>query len=112
MHFQEAVNEITVHQFFKKRDAHFWQLHLQTWNGKPISGLMITEGNLESGRRRGAPAVLSHTRLNFFVPELQVRDLDELNGKLAEMCRRDLQRHLLGKTGSKAERLREDQLAF
>jgi transposase len=56
--------------------------------------------------------VVKFTRLNFFVPVPQVRDLDELNGKLAEMCRKDLQRRLRGKTGIKAERLKEDQSAF
>ena len=39
---KEGVNEITVHQFFKKRDAHFWQLHLQTRSGKLILVVMIT----------------------------------------------------------------------
>jgi len=56
--------------------------------------------------------VVKFTRLNFFVPVPEVRDLNELNGKLAEMCRKDLQRHLRGKTGTKAERLKEDQAAF
>jgi len=56
--------------------------------------------------------VVKFTRLNFFVPVPQVRDLDELNGKLAEMCQKDLQRRLRGKTGTKAERLKEDQAAF
>jgi hypothetical protein len=39
---KEGVNEITVHQFFKKRDAHFWQLHLQTRSGKLILVVKIT----------------------------------------------------------------------
>jgi hypothetical protein len=56
--------------------------------------------------------VVKFTRLNFFVPVPQVRDLDELNGKLAEMCQKDLQRRLRGKTGTKAERLKEDEASF
>jgi len=56
--------------------------------------------------------VVKFTRLNFFVPVPQVRDLDDLNRKLAEMCQKDLQRCLRGKTGTKGERLKEDQAAF
>jgi transposase len=56
--------------------------------------------------------VVKFTRLNFFVPVPQVRDLDELNQKLAEMCQKDLQRRLRGKGGTKAEMLKEDQAAF
>ena len=44
--------------------------------------------------------VVKFTRLNFFVPVPQVRDLNELNGKLAQMCRGDLKRRLRGKTGT------------
>ena len=42
----------------------------------------------------------------------QVKDLDELNAKLAEMCRDDLGRRLRGKSGTKAELLTQDQAAF
>ena len=56
--------------------------------------------------------VVKFARLNFFVPVPRVRDLDELNGKLAEMCREDLKRCLRGKTATKAEMLKEDQSAF
>jgi len=56
--------------------------------------------------------VVKFTRLNFFVPVPQVRDLDELNSHLAEMCQKDLQRRLRGKMGTKAERLKEDQASF
>jgi hypothetical protein len=38
--------------------------------------------------------------------------LEELNGQLAEMCRKDLQRCLRGKARSKAQMLKEDQAAF
>jgi len=56
--------------------------------------------------------VVKFTRLNFFVPVPQVRDLEELNGRLAERCREDLKRSLRGKAGTKEERLKEDQAAF
>jgi len=56
--------------------------------------------------------VVKFTRLNFFVPVPQVRDLSELNDKLAEGCREDLKRRLRGKAGIKAELLKEDQAAF
>jgi hypothetical protein len=63
----------------------------------------------EKGVVEGA---VKFTRLNFFVPVPQVRDLSELNGQLAEMCREDLKRCLRGKAGTKAEMLKEDQAAF
>jgi len=56
--------------------------------------------------------VVKFARLNFFVPVPQVRDLEELNGQLAAMCREDLKRRLRGKAGTKAEMLKEDQAAF
>jgi transposase len=56
--------------------------------------------------------VVKFARLNFFVPVPQVRDLDELNRKLAQMCRQDLKRRLRGKTGTKLEMLKEDETAF
>ena len=56
--------------------------------------------------------VVKFARLNFFVPVPQVRDLAELNGWLVQKCREDWQRRLRGKTGTKAERLQEDQAAF
>jgi len=56
--------------------------------------------------------VVKFARLNFFVPVPRVRDLDELNSQLAEMCREDLKRRLRGKAGTKAEALKEDQAAF
>jgi len=56
--------------------------------------------------------VVKFARLNFFVPVPQVCDLNELNGKLAQMCREDLKRRLRGKAGTKAESLKEDHAAF
>jgi transposase len=56
--------------------------------------------------------VVKYVRLNFFVPVPQVRDLEELNERLAQMCREDLSRRLRGKSGPKAELLAEDRAAF
>jgi hypothetical protein len=58
------------------------------------------------------PSSYHSTRLNSFVPVPQVWDLDELNGKLAEMCQKNIRRQRQGMTGSKAERLMEDQATF
>jgi hypothetical protein len=57
-------------------------------------------------------AVVKFTRLNFFVPVPQVRDLEELNTRLVEMCREDMKRRLRGSSATKAELLKEDQAAF
>jgi transposase len=56
--------------------------------------------------------VVKFTRLNFFVPVPQVRDLQELNVRLVELCRQDMKRRLRGKNGTKAELLKEDQAVF
>jgi transposase len=56
--------------------------------------------------------VVKFTRLNFFVPVPQVRDLEELNGRLVELCQQDMKRRLRGKNGTKAELLKEDQRVF
>ena len=56
--------------------------------------------------------VVKFTRLNFFVPVPEVRDLSELNERLAAQCREDLNRRLRGKRGIKAELLKEDHEAF
>ena len=56
--------------------------------------------------------VVKFSRLNFFVPVPQVRDLEELNGRLVELCREDMKRHLRGKNGTKSELLKEDQAVF
>ena len=56
--------------------------------------------------------VVKYARLNFLVPVPQVRDLEELNLKLAEACREDLKRRLRGKSATKAQLLTEDRQAF
>jgi transposase len=56
--------------------------------------------------------IVKFTRLNFFVPVPQVRDLAELNAKLLQQCREDLQRRLWGKKQTKQQLLAEDQAAF
>lgn len=56
--------------------------------------------------------VVKFTRLNFFVPVPQVSGLDELNQKLAGMCRDDLRRHVRGNSGTKSELLDEERKSF
>jgi hypothetical protein len=56
--------------------------------------------------------VVKFARLNFLVPVPQVRDLDELNAMLREMCEKDMNRRLRGKTGTKAQLFDEDRNAF
>ena len=56
--------------------------------------------------------LIKFARLNFFVPVPQVHDLEELNARLAEMCREDMKRRLRGKSGTKAELFVEDQAVF
>jgi transposase len=57
-------------------------------------------------------ATVKFARLKFFVPVPQVRDLDELNARLVEQCRQDLQRRLRGQAANKAALLEEDRAAF
>jgi hypothetical protein len=57
-------------------------------------------------------ATVKFARLKFFVPVPQVRDLEELNARLVEQCRRDLSRTLRGQQASKQVLLGEDQAAF
>lgn len=68
----------------------------------------IARGN-EKGVVEG---LVKFTRLNFFVPVPQVRDLDELNRHLRQRCQEDQARRLRGKDGTKATLLKEDQSAF
>jgi transposase len=56
--------------------------------------------------------VVKFARLNFFVPVPQAGDLDELNKKLALMCKDDMGRRLRGKSGTKAELIVEDRQVF
>lgn len=52
------------------------------------------------------------TRLNYFVPVPQVRDLAQLNTDLRQRCAADQQRRLRGQSGAKAQLLLDDQKAF
>jgi len=52
------------------------------------------------------------TRLNFFVPVPQVRDLDELNAQLLARCHDDRQRRVRGSAATKEVLLDEDRAAF
>jgi transposase len=68
----------------------------------------VARGN-EKGVVEG---LVKFTRLNFFVPVPQVRDLAHLNEQLRQRCLEDRQRRLRGQSGSKAQLLIEDQAAF
>jgi transposase len=68
----------------------------------------VARGN-EKGVVEG---LVKFTRLNFFVPVPQVRDLAELNAYLLQRCKEDQGRRLRGQPGSKAELLLVDQKAF
>lgn len=52
------------------------------------------------------------TRLNYFVPVPQVRDLAQLNLDLRQRCAADQQRRLRGQSGPKAQLLLDNQNAF
>jgi hypothetical protein len=63
----------------------------------------------EKGVVEGA---VKFTRLNFFVPVPQVRDLDELNAHLLERCREDRRRRVRGSVATKEVLLDEHRAAF
>src|ERR1017187_6545386 len=65
----------------------------------------VARGN-EKGVVEG---LVKFTRLNFFVPVPQVRDLAELNAYLRQRCVEDQQRRLRGQAGTKAQLLVEDR---
>ena len=56
--------------------------------------------------------VVKYSRRNFLVPVPQVKDLEELNVKLEEMCRKDLERRLRGKGAIKEALLAEERKVF
>ena len=63
----------------------------------------------EKGHTEG---LVGFARRNFMVPIPEFDDFEEFNRKLAEDCRKDLERKLRGKTGTKAELLEEDRQAM
>jgi len=65
------------------------------------------------GNEKGAvEGQVKFTRLNYFVPVPQVRDMAELNTQLRQRCVEDRERRLRGQTGTKAQLLLDDQKAF
>lgn len=56
--------------------------------------------------------LVRYARSNFMVPVPEFDDFEEFNRKLAEDCRKDLDRKLRGKSGTKAELLEEDRKAM
>jgi transposase len=69
--------------------------------------------NVRRGNEKGCvEALAKYARSNFLVPVPQVRDLDDLNRRLREMCWRDGERVLRGKNGkSKRALLAEEGLS-
>jgi len=63
----------------------------------------------EKGHTEG---LVGFSRRNFMVPIPEFDDFEEFNRKLAEDCRKDLERKLRGKTGTKSELLEEDRRAM
>jgi hypothetical protein len=57
-------------------------------------------------------SLVGFARRNFLVPVPELDDFETFNEGLAEACRRDLQRQLRGKKGTKAELLEEDRRAM
>jgi len=68
----------------------------------------VARGN-EKGVVEG---LVKFTRLNYFVPVPQVRDMAQLNTPLRQRCVEDQQRRLRGQPGAKVQLLVEDQKAF
>ena len=56
--------------------------------------------------------LVKFARLNFLVPVPQVRDFEELNIYLLDMCREDMQRRVRGQTQTKEKLLAEEQFSF
>jgi transposase len=56
--------------------------------------------------------LLDYARSNFLVPVPAVESLEELNARLADQCRRDLDRPVRGKPGTAGTLLAEDRAAF
>ena len=56
--------------------------------------------------------IVKFARLNFMVPVPQVRDFEQLNIHLRQMCQQDLSRTLRGQTKTKETLLQEEQFSF
>ncbi len=54
-------------------------------------------------------SLVGYTRRNFLVPVPHLDDFELYNEGLADACRRELNRHVRGKKGTKAELLEEDR---
>ena len=56
--------------------------------------------------------LVKFTRQNFLVPVPEIRDFDELNAYLLNMCREDMQRKLRGHSDTKEKLLVEESFSF
>lgn len=59
-----------------------------------------------------AEGVVKYARINFMVPVPQVRDFEQLNTHLRQMCSEDLKRKLRGQAKIKEKLLFEEQFSF
>jgi len=66
--------------------------------------------NVRRANEKGVvEGTVKYTRLNFFVPVPECKDMKALNAYLLKRCREDLDRRLRGKKGTKSELLAEER---
>lgn len=85
-------------EFLRLQSHHLYQHHF----------CLVRRPN-EKGHTEG---LVKFARQNFMVPVPRFDDFEEFNQKLADDCRKDLQRKLRGQNGTKAELLAEDRRAM
>jgi transposase len=69
--------------------------------------------NVARGNEKGVvESMVGYTRSNFMVPVPEVRSLDELNRKLEERCREELNRTLRGQAKTKGRLLEDERSHF
>ena len=90
--------ETPTREFLRLQSHHLYEHHF----------CLVRRPN-EKGHTEG---LVKFARRNFMVPVPQFDDFEEFNRKLAEDCRRDLERTLRGQDGTKAELLEEDRRAM
>ncbi len=87
-----------THEFLRLQSHHLYKHHF----------CLVRRPN-EKGHTEG---LVKFSRSNFMVPIPEFDDFEEFNQKLRDDCRKDLQRTLRGKNGTKANLLQEERLAM
>ena len=90
--------EKPTREFLRLQSHHLYQHHF----------CLVRRPN-EKGHTEG---LVKFARRNFMVPVPRFDDFEEFNQKLADDCRKDLNRQLRGQSGTKAELLEEDRRAM